>query len=82
MPPSTPFTVTVTASPAIALPHYSLSSGWPGIYGITQVIIPVIWITVLLGPILDTLHLPECEEAEFGLDIRMEMKRHKEDRER
>jgi hypothetical protein len=31
------------------------------------------------GQIFDPLHLPECEEAEIELGIRMEMKRCKED---
>jgi hypothetical protein len=43
----TPCTITATAHPAVPLPHYSLAFGLPGIYRITQVIIPVIWITVL-----------------------------------
>jgi hypothetical protein len=29
------------------------------------------------GPLLDALHLPECEGAEFELDMRVVMKRHK-----
>jgi hypothetical protein len=31
------------------------------------------------GPLLDALHLPECEGAEFESDIRAVMKRCKED---
>jgi len=46
-PPSTPCTVTATAHPAVPPPPYSLSSGPPGSYRITQVIIPIIWILVL-----------------------------------
>jgi len=46
-PPSTPCTVTATAHSAVPLPPYSLYSGPPGIYRITQLIILVIWITVL-----------------------------------
>jgi hypothetical protein len=34
------------------------------------------------GPLLDALHLPECEGAEFELGIRVVMKRHKENRAR
>jgi hypothetical protein len=33
----------------------------------------------VIGQLLDVLHLLECEEAEFELDIQMEMKRGKED---
>jgi hypothetical protein len=36
----------------------------------------------IVGPIFDALHLLECEEAEFELDIWAEMKRCKEDGER
>jgi hypothetical protein len=31
------------------------------------------------GPLLDALHLPECEGAEFEWDIQAVMKRRKED---
>jgi hypothetical protein len=34
----------------------------------------------VIGQLLNTLHLPECEGVEYKLDIRAEMKRHKEDR--
>jgi hypothetical protein len=36
----------------------------------------------VIGQLLDTLHLPECEGAEFESDIQVEMKRCKEDRAR
>jgi hypothetical protein len=36
----------------------------------------------VIEPILSTLHLPEYKGAEFELGIRMEMKRHKEDKAR
>jgi hypothetical protein len=47
MPPSTPCTITATACPTVTLPQYSLLSGLPRIYRITQVNIPLIWIMVL-----------------------------------
>jgi hypothetical protein len=34
----------------------------------------------VVGQLLDTLHLLECEGVEFKSDIRVEMERHKEDR--
>jgi hypothetical protein len=36
-------------------------------------------IFAVVGQLLDALHLLECEEAEFELDIWMEIRRHKED---
>jgi hypothetical protein len=36
----------------------------------------------VVGQMLDALHLPECEGAEFEPGIQMEMKRHKEDKAR
>jgi hypothetical protein len=33
----------------------------------------------VVGQLLNALHLPECKEMEFELDIWTEMKRHEED---